>query len=123
MKEGEKPLILIGQDECIFKKYLFTNSQWALPGGQTAIIPKDNGHGMMISAFVSHEFGYSINLTSAQLDQVNDFCKHKDYVDEDAAIEINNTKRKPKLTKSPFIRQFQYGMNNDGYLNYSTMVL
>ena len=33
-KTHEKPLILIGQDECIFKQYSKTKSQWCLPGGK-----------------------------------------------------------------------------------------
>ena len=32
-KEDEKPIIIFGQDECIFKQFLFSHSHWALPDG------------------------------------------------------------------------------------------
>ena len=121
--DDEKPLILIGQDECIFKQYLFSNAQWCLPDGQRAIIPKDEGQGIMISAFVSREFGYGHDLTTSQLAEINNYRKNRNYIDEDAAVEIYGKKEKKPLTESPFIRKFQYGINNDGYWNYSTMVL
>ncbi|CAJ1943688.1 unnamed protein product [Cylindrotheca closterium] len=50
---GEKPLICFGQDECIMKQYLFTNKAWATPEGTRSLTPKDEGMGLMISAFVS----------------------------------------------------------------------
>ena len=102
-KTDEKPLILIGQDESIFKQYLLTNSQWALPDGQKALLPKDEGQGIMISAFVSREFGYGHDLTQQQLDQINQFRKNKKYIDESAAEEVYTTAVKQPLTESPFI--------------------
>jgi hypothetical protein len=59
-----KPLICFGQDECIFKQLTFTPKAWTAPDGQKTMIPKDEGFGVMISAFVSREvgFGYDISL-------------------------------------------------------------
>jgi len=47
----EKPLIMFGHDECIFKKFHTTNKSWKAPNGKTVLIPKDDGQGVMISGF------------------------------------------------------------------------
>jgi hypothetical protein len=62
MPPNTKPLICFGQDECIFKQFLFTGKAWTAPDGQKPVIPKDEGLGVMISAFVSREFGFGMNL-------------------------------------------------------------
>ncbi len=46
-----KPLIIFGHDECIFKQFLITNKSWKGNIGETAPVPKDDGAGLMISAF------------------------------------------------------------------------
>ena len=101
--KSKKPLIMFGQDECIFKQYLFSNAQWCLPDGQRAIIPKDEGQGIMISAFVSREFGYGHDLNASQFAEINNYRKKRNYIDEDAAVEIYGKKEKQPLTESPFI--------------------
>ena len=55
-KEWEKPLILVGQNESIFKQFHITAKQWALPNGETAPNPKEDGQGVMLSSFVSRDF-------------------------------------------------------------------
>lgn len=62
-----KPIIKIGQDECVFKQYLQNHSQWYLPDGTTAIRPKTDGDGVMISAFTSREFGFGHPLMNLHL--------------------------------------------------------
>jgi hypothetical protein len=59
------------QDECVVKQYFFTQKSWNGPNGETALIPKDDGLGVMISAFVSHEFGFGFELTTEQFQEVN----------------------------------------------------
>ena len=63
--EGSKPLIIFGQNECIFKQYVFTKKSWVGPQGQTAMTPKDEGQGLMMSPFVSRDFGFDFNITSS----------------------------------------------------------
>jgi len=55
-----KPLIMIGQDECIFKQHLTTRSQWHLPDGTSKINPKTDGDGLMLSSFQSRDFGFGL---------------------------------------------------------------
>jgi hypothetical protein len=70
--DSEKlPLIVFGQDECIVKQYCFTQKGWKSRNGKQALISKDDGLGVMISAFVSHGFGLGMEITMEQLEQVN----------------------------------------------------
>jgi hypothetical protein len=50
-------------DECIFKQYLMTNKSWKGPNSETTLAPKDDGTGLMTSAFQSHEFCFGTPLT------------------------------------------------------------
>jgi hypothetical protein len=68
---GSKPLIGFGQDESILKQYAFTTKAWTAPDGTRGLIPKDEGAGVMISAFVSREFGFGIDLSNEDLTRVN----------------------------------------------------
>ncbi len=52
MKKEENPLIMFGHNKAIFKQYLLTK-----------LVPKDDGQGVMISAFQSRELGFGVMLT------------------------------------------------------------
>ena len=65
--EGKKPIIMIGHDECIFKQYHFTNKSWVGDNESRPILPKDEGAGIMISAFQCRKFGFGLVLTKDQL--------------------------------------------------------
>jgi len=79
----------------------------------------------MISAFQSREFGSGLDLTKEQLKEVNKLCKGKKCHDVKVAIEVETNPEgyKPELTKSPFVKEFEYGTSNDGYWTYQHMVL
>ena len=54
-----KPLMILGQDEVIFKQYLMNSQVWTALDGTTPLVPKDDGRSLMISAgFTSRELGY-----------------------------------------------------------------
>ena len=120
-----KPIIKIGQDESVFKQYLQTLNQWYLPDGTTVINPKTDGDGIMYSAFVSREFGFGHPLTAQELDRINQYREGQQYLDVEAAMNVSkhNDPTKPKLTESPFVKNFDYGSNQDGYWCYDTMIL
>jgi hypothetical protein len=63
MPPNTKPVICFGQDKSIFKQFLFTGKAWTSPDGQNRVIPKDEGLGVMISAFVLREFGFGMSLS------------------------------------------------------------
>ena len=114
MPIGVKPLIGMGQDESIFRQYSFSHKSWTSPDGQKAIIPKDSGTGVMISAFVSREFGYGMDLSTADLEQINSKRNDEMYQDKEASKNLQGTACKKALTKSPFTNEFEYGSNNHG---------
>ena len=122
--KDSRPLITFGHDECIFKQYLVTHKSWCTKDGATVLVPKDDGQGVMISAFQSREFGFGMDLTIEQVNKVNAFRKGKTYVDEAAAQKRLGSPLKPPLkNNNPFYVELEYGANNEGYWNYELMVL
>ena len=96
---------------------------WVGPNGETVLILKDDGQGVMVSAFQSQEFGYALELTTRQLDEVSKQHAGKMYADEHAANSKKSCEYKGALTKNPFVIEFEYGASNEGYWNYEYMVL
>jgi hypothetical protein len=120
---SRKPVIIFGQDECIFKQFKFTKKTWRLPDGRYPLLPKDDGAGIMVSAFVSREYGFGLNLTQSQLAVVNKKREGESYVDSSAATLKMGTDIKPVLKSSPFVKYLHYGINNEGYWSYEDMII
>jgi hypothetical protein len=117
-KKEEKPVMILGQDECIFKQFSLNKKSWTDPNGIRALLPKDERQGVMISAFTCRELGFGMELSPNQLHLVKERRKRagkKYYLDKKSAMSKNGTKEKPKLTSLPFICYLDYGTNNDGY--------
>jgi hypothetical protein len=89
-----KPFICFGHDECIFKQFILTGKSRKGPNGETAVVPKDDRAGVMISVFQSHEFGFGLHLTYEQLKEVNKYCEGKFYLDADASMATRQSKQK-----------------------------
>jgi len=127
MAPEEKPLLSFGHDECIFRQFIFTGYSWNGPKGEKAIIPKDEGYGIMVSAFQSREFGYGQRLTENELAIVNEFRRrHRpNYTEVESALKIMGTVEKECLKQSPFSIFFQYGAGDgkEGYWTYDHMCL
>ena len=64
-----------------------------------------------------------MQLTEAQLMLVNEIWRGRKYCDVNAAKNVRGTEEKQPLTNSPFVREFEYGANNEGYWSYEHMVL
>ena len=77
----------------------------------------------MISAFQIQEFGYGMNLTVQDLKQVNESRHGTKYKDEQAANDTKKNIFKLELTPTPFIREFEYRANSEGYWTYQHMLL
>ena len=119
----KRPMIAKGHDECIFKQNLMPKKSWTGPNGESVLVPKDDGQGIMISAFQSREFGFGLQITEEEMRRVNLSREGKRYCDEEAAKKYRNGPMKQKLESNPFVFEFSYGANNDGYWNYERMVL
>ena len=57
-RENIKPLMIVGQDECIFYHYILSLKGWIGPNGERSLDPKTVGEGLMISAFKSRDLGF-----------------------------------------------------------------
>ena len=100
--QSEKPMIFLGQDECIYCQYTFRNKCWVGPNGETPLMPKSEGQGLMVSGFVSREYGFGWTLSKKQLQTVNKFCKKKHhYIDEKSALSKYGKTAKDKLDTTP----------------------
>ena len=75
----------------------------------------------MLSAFVSREFGFGMRLSAEDLRQVNEYRQGKHYSDRLAATEKRGTSQKQPLGSSPFVVEFEYGINTEGYWTYDHM--
>ena len=118
-----KPLMILGQDECIFKQYLFTAGYWMLPDGTKQLVPKDEGQGIMLSSFTCRELGYGMEISKEVIDAVNLQRRGKKYSDTEAANARLGCSTKQDLTSTPFVRSLDYGANTNGYWSYDHMVV
>jgi hypothetical protein len=120
-----KILISIGQDECIFKQNILNKKAWQSSDGRFLLRPKDDGHGIMVSAFTSRCFGFGFPTFENVKDKVNQNRRGKCYTDVKAAMRIHLTANKKDLEEDPFIRLFEYGNvdGKEGYWTYDHMVL
>ena len=114
---------MLRQDEAIMRRNIFSLFAWTTPDGARPFIPKDEGYGLMVSAFTYHELGFGFTVPSNILDQVNAFRHGKKYSDENAVKEVYGSPFKKKLTSTLFIRELEYGKNKNGYWLYDHMVL
>ena len=119
---GAKPIIIFGQDDCIFKQFSMSGKQWYRPNKETYIVPKDDGMGIMISAFQSREFGFGLKITEQDSQIVNESRVGKKYKDEQAAQDTRRSALNLGLTSTLFVREFKYGANSEGYWSYQHMV-
>ena len=110
--------MFIGQDEAIFKQFLFLTKMWVGPNGERPLLPKDEGSHMP-------RYGLIRVVPAEILAEVNARRIGQTYADPEAAIEILGTSDKRPLTsdKSPFLVLFEYGENREGYWAYNNMVL
>ena len=122
-EEGTKPVIVLGHDECIFKQNQFTSKSWTSDTGKRTILPKDEGAGVMISAFQCREYGFGFELSAEEIEKVNRKQRGELYVDEEAAMLKNGKKNKPDLESSPFVVESEYGAQAKGYWCYEHFVL
>ena len=127
---NRQPVIIIGQDESIFKPYSSSARMWHGSDGRSTLVPKDDGHGVMISAIVNRTWGFRTNgnqILPEQFHEINQLRlhpSHNTYILTEAALNVNgHTAKGPIEDCGAFCRLFEYSANNDGYWNYNTMAL
>jgi hypothetical protein len=113
-----QPIMIVRQDESDFAQYSIRSKTWVGPKGQRPLVPKSEGDGFMLSAFISREFGFGQDLSDYELAKINHEQRiGKTYIDTQAALEALKTTQKPLLTESPFVRYLNIGANNKGFWN------
>lgn len=78
-----------------------------MPCSAKGLIPKDEGIGVMLSAFFSCEFGFGMTLLEEELEAVNEHRRGKNCTDEDETSKINYSSLKKGLTQSPFVEELE----------------
>ena len=118
-----RPIECYGQDESLFYQFQFPSRSWVGPNSERALLPKSQGEGLMISAFVSRDTGFGMQLTTQELEKINNARQGTHYIDRTAAIEVNKHSLKRPLTQSPFVRDLLVGATKGGYWNGFHMAL
>jgi len=109
------PIIIIGQDECVFSQFLVSSKMWVGPQKESPLLPKSKGEGRMISGMQSRDFGFGLLMLEEQLTLTNASCFSQNYCNTTAAMEIYGSIKKKPLSESLFLHAITIGMNNDGY--------
>ncbi|KAG7357902.1 hypothetical protein IV203_014515 [Nitzschia inconspicua] len=117
------PLEFIGQDECVFFQNLVCGKNWVGSNGERPLLPKSEGDGVMLSTFQSRLTGFGREMSTDELQKVNEERLNKTYWDGEAALEVLKSTSKPPLTASPFVRKLLIGINNEGYWNSNHMAV
>jgi hypothetical protein len=92
-------LIILGYNEAIIKHLTLTIIGWICRNSETAIVPKDDGAGIMLSAFQYREFGFGLEMSKQDLELGNEYQKDKNYQDGAAAKEKHGDIKKKYLLK------------------------
>ncbi len=92
------PLFIFGHDEFIFKQYTLSKRSWAGPSGETDLMLRHDGQGIMISNFKSCEFGFDMDINPELLKEVNITREWKKYNDTKAAISRKGTDMENNLS-------------------------
>ena len=121
--EEEPCTIILGHDEMVIKQFLLTGKGWFGPNGELPLLPKDEGEGVMVSGFVSREFGFGLTISEEQFQQINRNREGAKYLDEEAALKVKGSKLKQPLKSDPSIREFYPGANAQGWWTYDHFVL
>ena len=96
------PLYHLGQDEAVFKQNALPSHYWAF-NGHSKLRPKNEGQGIMVSAFWCELRGFGLQLTREKIAQVN------------AERALTGSLQLVLPEESPGLMFSQYGKNKDGY--------
>ena len=117
----DRPLIIVGQDECIVKQYSFSSKCWTGKDGEKKLLPKSDGYSIMFSAFCARCFGLGLTVSDEELEEINqrrNSERFSHYISQDAAMEIYGSTKKKLLTdedKLTLVQSMMVGINADGY--------
>jgi hypothetical protein len=83
------PILIFGQDESAFHQFLLKSKNWTGPKGECALLPKSEEMAVMVSAIVSRDTGFGLQLDSTQLAEINSSRQGRKYTDAAAAMDVD----------------------------------
>jgi len=86
------------------------------------LLPKNNGLGVMISAFQSDEFGWGVDISKDTLQEINKQRMGKMNFDVEAAKAVQDNVYKLDLMEDPLVRLFEFGGGN-GYWSGNHIII
>ena len=101
-----KPLIILGQVECILKQFTFSKGIWVLPDSTKQLVLKEEGQVAMLSSFCCKELGYAYPVSGYVLPRVNKMRENQEYSDKDAARIKNQTTKSHLLYHHPSFKSW-----------------
>ena len=113
----ERPLFCLGQYEAVFKQYIFTKNMWTHKC-KFWLVPKDEGYGIMISAFQSQWFSFWYKLTVSSIKTIKEYCAlYPTYTDIYAVTTIlgHTNKERINMGRNNLFQQFEYGTSSKVY--------
>ena len=128
LKPNEAIQEYFGQDEVIWKQFEFPHGAWVDPKGRIAPVPKDSGHGLMLSPIKSRMLGFGYIPTNVEIDRINAYRREEGnrmYMEESGVASFLGSYEKPDLEygSSPFMVEFEYGSGSSksGYWSVERM--
>ena len=91
--------------------------------GQTALIPKEEGQGVILCLFVNKDYEFNFDLSKEQFKVVNESRKGQYYKDVQAAELNRGNPEKKSLESSLFSKKFEYVNSKNRYWSYEDMLL
>jgi hypothetical protein len=124
LRVGERPVMLVSQDETTFHQFIFPKKQWKGPNGKAFLMPKSEGDICMASGFTAYEFGLGLGsrLTPEIRNEINEsHRRNKPYVSTGDAELIKGSPNKTEFKDSydPSLAFFRTGVQHEGYWNSS----
>jgi hypothetical protein len=68
-------IVKIGHDEAIIKQFTLSKKTWYGSNGEAALLPKEEGLGIMLSGLMSRDLGWGFPMSPEQLQMVNQASK------------------------------------------------
>lgn len=97
----QRPLYHIGQDEAIFKQNALPAFRWSV-NGRSALRPKSEGQGIMVSAMWCERRGFGFPITQQEMVKIN-------------RARVGTDLPQLERDQSPGLVFFQYGKCKEGY--------
>lgn len=125
MTPDDVKVMFHGQDEAVVSQFDSGKKAWRGTSGEQALLQKSKGKGIMLSGIVSRVLGWDPVVSHEDLAEINRNREGEKYIDEEAALEVQSTTRKPPLITEnlPWLKFVEFGSNSEGWWTGANMHL